>query len=136
MRKPIQSVPAISYALSIFYGTAAMIYLAAVQVPGFGVHAASLALICIFLLVCSFGTAMLNEPARRQIINFNVIMWAYLLILLKIYPEFVHPSYILMNIIVVLFYSQPSVRLQFIPALSGARKSVLVVDDDEGLLKT
>lgn len=136
MSKSVQSVPAISYCLSLFYGTSFLIYLMTASIPGFGLHGVFLALICLILFTCSLGTAKIKEHARRNLINFNVIMWVYSLILLKIYPDFVHLSYILTNIIVVLFFSQSSVKLQFMPALSGARKSVLVVDDDEGLLKT
>ena len=136
MSKPVQSVPAISYALSIFYGASFVTYWATAGLPGFGLHGITLVLISLVLFCCSLGTAKLKEPARHNMITFNVIMWIYLLVLLKYYPDFVQPSYILMNIIVVLFFSQPSIKLQFIPALSGVRKSVLVVDDDEGLVKT
>ena len=52
------------------------------------------------------------------------------------YPGFIQPIYIWVNVIVILYFSLPAVKLQFLSGVSGIRKSVLVVDDDEGLLKT
>jgi len=134
--KKVQSVPAISYALSIFYATSFFIYWATLSIPEFRLFSIGAAMLFFILFLCSLGTAKLRETARKNIITFNIVLWVYSIFLIRFYPDLVQPSYIFMNLIVVLFFSQPSVRLQFLPGVSAVRKSVLVVDDDEGLLKT
>src|SRR5438552_14308644 len=113
MSRPLQSIPVISYALSIFYGTSFILYVRTLSVPAFFGYGIVLALFFLILFFCSLGTAKMKESARRNLINFNVLLWAYSLFLLKVYPHFVQPSYILMNLIVILFFSLPSVRSQF-----------------------
>ena len=135
--KKIETVPAISYVLSIFYAVSFLIYCFFLSVPTLRAHGMLLSLLYLVLFFSALGAADLKENARRNMINFSILLWLYSLLLLKIYPGLLlHPSYLLIHVIAVLFYSQSSVKLQFSPSLSGARKSILVVDDDEGLLRT
>lgn len=134
MPKPVLSVPAISYALSIFYGTSFFVYLTSL-IPSLG-ELLLLVLFSLILFFCTLSAAKLKENARRNLINFNILLWGYSLFLFKSYPDLVPLSYIWMYLVVCLFFSLPSVKAQFLPVGSGVRKSILVVDDDEGILRT
>ena len=136
MSKPAQGVPVISYALSFFYAASFFYYLRMLIVPSSAWPVRIILVLFLILCFCTLGVAKFKETARRNLVIFNIILWIYSLILLKIQPGLMPFSYILMNMVIALYFSQPSVKSQFLLSGSGGRKSILVVDDDEGLLKT
>ena len=102
MSKPILSVSALSYALSIFYGTSFFVYLTALSLPPLRIHGLLLAVLSLVLFFCTLGAAKLKENGRRALISFNILLWAYSLFLLKSHPGLVQVSYIWVYLVVVL----------------------------------
>jgi len=98
-------------------------------------HLALLASLLI-LIVSAIGLVRMREWARRMTIVFSAFMASLQIGMLFIYPRLVEPLYIFINLGTMLFLSQLQVRAHFQSELDFGRKSILVVDDDEGFLKT
>jgi len=90
----------------------------------------------LILFVSAVGLIRLQEWARRLTIVFSAFMASLQIGMLYIYPRMVEPLYIFVNLGTMLFLIQPQVRAHFHSELDFDRKSILIIDDDEGFLKT
>ncbi len=93
------------------------------------------------LFIGSLATARYREWGRQSLVILNAVTGLYLAgLLMRHLGPSVQPSYIFINIAAVLFFSQKNIKTRFVPdapPLAGsARKSILVIDDEEALLKT
>jgi len=129
-------VKTVGTGLSVIYALTFPVYLDLVRDPAFRVAGAFILGLLLVLLIGSLGVVMFREWARQLLIVGNAVMGFGLLALMPSYPEQVEPFYIFVNLGAILFLSRTPVRLPFRPELKYARKSVLVIDDDEGFLKT
>ena len=136
MVKRVKSLSVIGYVLAILYVTSAIVYAQVIIVKEVQLHAACLSLIYAVLFVFALQVVRIKNWARRGLVLLNAAQCFYLLALSKYFPEFVQPSYIFMHIMVVLFFINKKTKVYFYKDWRTARKSVLVVDDDPGLLKT
>ncbi|MDP2653711.1 MAG: response regulator [Candidatus Omnitrophota bacterium] len=136
MSRKFTSLKVISYCLSLLYATSALVYAAAVTVPDFRLHAIVLSLVYLALFVVSLSLAQLNSLARKRMVAINIVAAFYSILLLGPHEDFIQLSYIFVHLIVAVFFSQPTIAVQFIQGMAMTRKSILIVDDDEGLLKT
>ncbi len=98
-------------------------------------HMALLASLLI-LSVSAVGLIRLQEWARQLTIVFSAFMASLQIGMLFLYPGLVEPLYIFVNLGTIYLLNQLQVMAQFKSELGFERKSILVVDDDEGFLKT
>jgi CheY-like chemotaxis protein len=136
MPKRFRSITVIGYSLGLLYLSSVLIYVSSMEYPPFHLHAMIAAVLYAVLAFLTVMVVQLREWARRFLVLLNAGLCFYLLALSPKFPEFIHPSYIFMHIAVVLFFIQRSVKLYFQAEWISSRKSVLVVDDDHGVLKT
>lgn len=135
MPKKIRGLSLIGCVLGLLYGTSVFIYAGAWGYPPFRGHAMILAALYLALAVCALGVAVLKEWARRWLVLLNALAGCYLLVLWGRFPDFVQSSYIFMHIAMVLFFVQRTIKVFFRSDWTSVRKSILVVDDDPGILQ-
>lgn len=87
------------------------------------------------LLIGSIAVTQLKEWGRILIVVTSAVMGIYLLKPYVAFNNQISVGYALMSILIILFFSQRKVRERFGSVESNWR-SILVVDDDETLLKT
>lgn len=135
-RSRIDSLMVIGYGLSLLYGVSFWWYLDGFRYTEFWSHAALLSLMFLFLFCNSFFVVRHLEWSRKILVSLNAAMAIYLVLLTLYYPQYIQPGYIFINIAIVLFFGLKRIRVIFQKDWASLRKSILVVDDDEGLQKT
>lgn len=136
MSKKSRSILLVSYALCLLYLTSVFVYVSSALELTFYAHGARFAMMYFLLFIGALLILSMREWARRAFVILNELAIIYSLIIFRYYPEFIHVSYIFMHFIVILYFIQARIRVLYQPADTYTRKSVLVVDDDEALLKT
>lgn len=132
----IDSLTVIGYGLSLLYGISFWWYLDGFRATEFWHHATVLSLVFLILFCDSFFVVRHLEWSRKILVTFNVVMAVYLIFLNLYYPHYIQPGYIFINIAVALFFDLKRIKVIFQKDWASVRKSILVVDDDEGLQKT
>ncbi len=130
------SLMVIGYSLCILYGTSFLIYFWIMAYEPFRIHSFVLSFLFFILFFSSWATMQFKEWGRRTLILANGIALVYQLALYSQFADFIQPSYLFMHGIVVLFFGQKKIVQQFKGEWQFKRKSILIVDDDEGLQKT
>lgn len=125
----------IGIGLAVLYGISALVYWYADQAHA-SPHAALLLVLFGLLLAGSLAAAFLNEWGRRLLVSGNVVLGVYLIKLSLDSGDFMPVGYILMSMITLLFFDQSNIRMCFHPAAKTAKKTILIIDDDEILRKT
>lgn len=136
MKNKVSELTIISYGLILLYATTFVIYLQYLDIPDFRPHAFVLLLLNIFLLVGAVGVNQYKDWGRKWMVFGNIMAGLYLLMLYLNFSDFIPMSYVFMSVVVALFFSQSHIRNRFSLNLKTAWKSILVVDDDEGIVKT
>ncbi len=138
MTKNKKTVATIISLFIILYGTAMLSLLANPDVFGvvpLAFHRGILLLLFSALMLCSLIMMLFKDWARKVFMVLNGMMMLYFL---GIYISFAAKQilpFILLNYIAILFFILPKVKLEFERKWEYVRKSILVVDDDEGSLK-
>jgi len=132
----IDSLTIIGYGLTILYGVSLWLYLSAFGATEFWSHAAIISILFIVLFCNSFFVTQHLEWSRQILVGLNVVMGIYFLFLHWYYPEYMHLGYVFINVALVLFFNMKRIKVIFQKDWESVRKSILVVDDDEGLQKT
>ena len=135
MVRRVKSITIIGYILFLLYLTGGLFW-GRVGLLAFQPHAAFLTLLYLMLMACALAVTSLKEWARQAMILINAVLCLYLSILALRYPEIVSIEFVLMSFIVGLYFIEKKVSLFFGTRLNFERKSILVVDDDPGSLKT
>ena len=136
MFKNFKTFVIIRYALILFYGSL-MIFYGGLSAPAaFRSHSIILSILFAVLLCASCAVVAYKEWGRRLLIGINLIMVFYFMVLWFRFPTHVHIGYSLMCIIVALFFNQDNVKFQINRDWQNIRKSILVVDDDDGFQRT
>ena len=134
-----KSVSLIICLFFVLYGTAMLSFLAnpdAFGIIPFSLHRHMLVFLFFVLSLASLVMLLFKEWGRKLFLGANALVFLYLAgVGLGFAAGEVLP-FILLNIIGLLFFSQAKVKLEFSRKWEYARKSVLVVDDDEGMIKT
>lgn len=120
----------------LLYGVSLWHYIGTFRSAEFWPHATFLSLMFIVLFMNSFFVVAHVNWSRKILTSLNVVMAIYILVLSWYYPGYVHLGYVFINAALVLFFDLKRVRVIFEKNWETVRKSILVVDDDEGLQKT
>ena len=130
------SLMIIGYGLSVLYGVSFWLYLDGFRYTEFWKHATALSLMFLALFCNSFFVVRHFEWSRKILVTVNAVMAIYLVVLTWLFPQYVQPGYIFINIALVLFFEMKRIKVVFQKDWDSVRKCILVVDDDEGLQKT
>ena len=87
------------------------------------------------LFISSLGLLTLREWARRFIVITNGLMFFLLVINFIAKVGVIHVSYVFMTVVVLLYFNQSTIKLQFYRRSVSSWKSILCVDDDETIIK-
>ncbi len=137
MRRPyVDSLMLIGYGLSVLYGVSFWWYLDGFRYTDFWHHASALSSIFFILFCNSFFVVRHYEWSRKILVFLNVTMLVYIAYLTWRFPQYVQPGYMFINIALILFFEMKRIKVIFRKDWETIRKSILVVDDDEGLQKT
>src|SRR3989344_2033134 len=143
MANTLNSIKLISWGLALVYGLAlcyaGLLLFIWSSSPLFDLQWHAWVLIGLFLalFIGALGAAALKEWARKILILGNAVLVLYLFVFYFSKTDIFLPMvYLFLSLIGILFFSQTKTKLAFFDKTSVSRKSVLVVDDDEGLLKT
>lgn len=136
MSKYSTSVKVIAFGLALIYALSLLSYVSYLFVPDLILSIFLILILFAVLLVGALGAIMLREWGRKILVVGNLVMFLYLFGLEVFRPNTISPSYIVMSLIAVLFFSQSKTKILYIEEGDGMRKSILVVDDDPVLLKT
>lgn len=145
MPKGTRSITLVGYGLSIFYAISFFAFLQG----GRGVTSqfsglALLSLLSLLAVIFSLLLAQGKEYGRIWLIVTNVLFLSCGSILYLAYRSDIdaqrglwtlYPIYLFLSLAVTVYLGLPEVRVQSQPGFQYNRKSILVVDDDEGLQK-
>jgi len=130
------NVRIIGYALALLYAFSFVGYLGHTLSSEVRVQAILLVSLFAILLVASIATAMLEEWGRRLLVWGNVVAFACILGIYLSREGIAPIAYIFFCFVVAVFFGRPQMRVLFGGSMNFERKSILVIDDDEMLLKT
>lgn len=137
MDKKINSVVIIGLGLALLYATSCLVFLQYLNIPGFEGYTLYYGVLFGALCACSLAVIALREWGRKLLIVLNAAM--IVLLALQYLPkvDLIPLGYLFLNIIVLLYFTQTKIKWQFCSGRSIAwNKSILIVDDDETLIKT
>lgn len=131
-------IKTIGYSLAIVYASAFYLYLRLSVIHGFEVAGIFLAILLAALVVSSIGVAWEMEPTRRLlvILSFVAVLYMTGLLVFRIYNDFIPVALVVGILVVAMVFGSPAMRSQFEVEHAGFKKSILVIDDDEGFLKS
>lgn len=99
-------------------------------------HTVVLKLLFLALTVSALVLLTFKHWARLVFLSLNGFMCLYLTLVMIATGDINLLGYILVNIVAFLFFAQGKISVNFARRWEMSRKSILVVDDDEGSLKT
>ncbi len=126
----------ISYGLAVLYSTSFATYWHSYSFIDFHVHALLLMFLFSVLTVSSIALGNAKEWGRFLTGWTNLIFLFYIFGLYVTFPDVIPISYCFLSIIVFLFLTQRKIKMAFQEKSADNWKSVLVIDDDEALIKT
>jgi len=138
MLKKLSDIKIIGIGLAILYATSFLVYLQYFRIQSMQYHAAILLVLFGLLFISSIAVILYREWGRLALVVLNTVLGLYLVRPYLTVSDFIPLSYILMSFIILMFFNQEKVKLRFQTAriTSGDWRSVLVIDDDEALIKT
>lgn len=136
MLKKVYDVKVIGTGLAVLYAMSLFIFMRFAGVVDLPFRTYFYILLFAILFVSAVAVISLQEWGRKLIVALNGVM--FLCLFARYIPQIdmVPLAYIFMNIVVLLYFSQSSIRLYFHGKKFRKWYSILVVDDDEILLKT
>lgn len=150
MRKRSLSIAVISYALALLYAVSFIYYLNSVATSVMYHYAMAVALMCLVLFFGAVGLSFGKDWGRTILIFGNIVFFAIGIWLIILFPDIVRlQSFdkqvffnslflgsLYMAIVISAYLGQQKIKMLINPDEKYMRKSVLVVDDDEGILTT
>ena len=137
IQKKVYSVEIIGLGLTLLYATSCLIFLQYIKIPGFEKYSGLYILLFGLLAVGSVAVVCLKEWGRKLLIVLNTAM--FICITARYIPrvDLIPLGYLFLNIIVLLYFTQARIKWQFHTTKYAAwNKSILLVDDDESVIKT
>jgi len=138
MFKKFSDVRTIAASLAVLYFVSFLAYLPFFNALMLGHESIILLLLFGLLLISAIAALQLKEWGRVSLITLNGVLGFFLLRPYFTIADLVPLSYMVMSLIVLIFFDQEKVKMQFKTAriASGPWRSVLVIDDDEALMRT
>ncbi len=132
MEKKIYNVEIIGFGLTLLYAVSCLIFVKYLNIPEFKLRTIIYVVLFGALCIGSIGVMMHKEWGRKLLIAFNFVMLACLTIRFLPKVDFVPVAYLFLSIIVMLYFSQSKIKLQFHSGRHDSwHRSILIIDDDE-----
>jgi CheY-like chemotaxis protein len=127
----LSEIRLIGFGLIVLYATSLLVYLVNHDwvIQG-DVRSAIMTAFFILLFVGSIAMVQLKEWGRSLVVFTNLAMGVYLLAPYLSPKDLVPVSYIFMNFIIFMFFSQSNIRALFSKTTQMKWKTILIVDDD------
>jgi len=131
-------IKTIGTGLACLYGTSFLVYLQYFRISEMKYQSGILLVLFGLMFVASLAVTFYREWGRIALVVLNIIFGLYLVRPYLTMDDFIPLSYILMSFIILMFFNQEKVKIRFQTSrvVSGDWRSVLVIDDDESLVKT
>jgi len=138
MFKKLSEIKVIGIGLILLYTTSFFVYLQYFRIQSMQYHSGILLIIFGLLIISATAVFCYREWGRVSLVVLNLVLGLYLVRPYLTVDDFIPLSYILMSFIILMFFNQDKIKLRFQTArvVSGDWRSVLVIDDDEALIKT
>lgn len=139
MIKREKSIKIIGYFFCLLYGTLLIQLLInpwGLPITAFFYHPAAVVVLFAALFLCSINIILLREWGRKLFAIINAVLALYFLVFFFISREAHLMMFFLFNGATALFFTQEKIMFVFKRGWQENRWSILVVDDDEGILKT
>ena len=136
MEKKIYNVEIIGVGLALLYAVSFMAFIKYLNIPE--IKTRTIVYVALFGTLCigSIGVVTLKEWGRKVLVGLNLIMLVCLAIRFIPKIDMVPLAYLFLSIIVILYFSQTRIKLQFHSGTYDSwNRSILVVDDDEFIHK-
>lgn len=127
---------ALVYFLAFLYAGSLLSVWSNSRLVQFQYHGWILITLFLILFIGAAGAMGLKEWARKILVAGNAVLLVYLFGFYFFKSDIFPMGYVFLSLIGILFFSQIKTKLAFFEKDGAMRKSVLIVDDDEGLLKT
>jgi CheY-like chemotaxis protein len=137
IHKKVYSVEIIGVGLALLYVTSCLVFLQYFKIPGFEQYSGLYIALFGLLAVGSMAVVRHKEWGRKLLIALSAIM--FICISARYVPRIniVPLGYLFLNIIVLLYFTQAKIKWQFHTVKYASwNKSILLVDDDEVVIKT
>lgn len=132
MEKKIYNIRIIGLGLALLYAVSCLAFIKYLNVPEFKLRMIVYVVMFGTLCVGSIGVMTLREWGRKLLLILNVAMLACLAARFIPEVDLAPLAYLFLSVIVLLYFSQARVKLQFHDGKHDSwRRSILVVDDDE-----
>jgi CheY-like chemotaxis protein len=130
-------VKIIGLGLALFYVISCLIFVQYFRIPGFEKFTSSYIFLFGLLAISSVAVIGLREWGRKLLVVLNTLMLIFIAAHYIPRIDLVPLGYIILNVIVLLYFTQARIKLQFCAAQHASwNKSILLVDDDESIIKT
>ena len=137
MKRVLYDLKIISLCLLALYVVSIGAYVQTLATPGFSLYAAVICLLFAVLSAGAVGLFRAKEWGRQVLIGGNLALAVMFLVLYKSpFAVLISPAYIILALVLALFFSQAQVRARVVQKQGSAWRSILVVDDDETVIKT
>jgi len=136
-RKPT-NIEVIGAGLATLYAVSFLVYLQYFRIKDMQPQSGVLLFLFGFLFISAIAVIKVREWGRILLVGLNIVLGLYLIRPYLTMDDFVPMSYMIMSLIIFMFFSQDRVRLIFKTSRvgEGEWRSILVIDDDESLIKT
>jgi len=138
MTKRLSNIKAIGIGLTVLYAVSFSVYMYYYQIQSLKEQSVILLVLFGLLFFSSIAVIFIQEWGRILLVALNIILGLYLIRPYLTMDDFAPITYILMSVIIFLFFSQEKIRVFFgaTKVEDGKWRSILVIDDDETLIKT
>ncbi|MCK5083527.1 MAG: response regulator [Candidatus Omnitrophica bacterium] len=137
MEKKEYNVKIVGVSLAVLYATWCLVFLQYINIPGFEEYTFLYGVLFGVLFVVSLAIVALKEWGRKMLIVINSVMLVFLAARYIPGVDLIPLGYVILSIIVLLYFTQPKIKRRFLSEKVGAwNKSILIVDDDETIIKT
>ena len=136
MNNKFYNVEIIGFGLALLYSVSCLAFFNYLDIPEFKLR--TMVYLVLFGLLCvgSVAVILLREWGRKLLIVLSSVMLAGLAVRFLPQVDFVPLAYLFLNIIVLLYFTQSNIKNQFHSGrFSTWNRSVLIIDDDEGIIK-
>lgn len=134
--KHVGEIKIIAYGLFLFYGVTFLTYVPLLGHSDLGGLAGLLAILFCALMAASWGVLRWREWGRTALVFANALLFSSGVFLFLKNQEFMPLAYLFISGVTITFYSQKRIKALFQPISKLKRKCVLIIDDDEGVIKT
>jgi CheY-like chemotaxis protein len=136
MKRFLRDIKIISVSLGVLYFVTLVIYMLWLGVAGQTWHAVFMVVLSLSLLTACAGVFAVKEWGRLLIIGASLLQAVYLSFALYFSgAHFSSPAYIFISVIIALFFAQAQMRARFRQKSEAPWRSILVVDDDQTVLR-